>query len=140
MSFIQENNSRQERMGRWEVWSRNECNQIQRAVFDVYRQMGCGLMEAVYQECLEKELLKRGIPFVARQEFKLFYKNEALLQTYVADFICYESIVVEIKALSTTTGAHKTQVLNYLEITGMRVGLLINFGSCPKATIERIVL
>ncbi|MBL6987045.1 MAG: GxxExxY protein [Methylobacter sp.] len=123
-----------------EILHREECYQRQGAVFDVYREMGCGFLEAVYQECLGNELLKRGISFVAHQELKLFYKGEALRQTYIPDFICYGSIIVEIKALSAITGAHKTQVLNYLKATEMRLGLLVNFGCYPKATVERIVL
>jgi len=122
------------------LWYREECYQIQGAVFDVYKEMGCGFLEAVYHECLGREFLKRDIPFTEHQELKLFYKGDALRQTYIPDFVCYESIIVEIKALSVTTGAHKAQVLNYLKATGMRLGLLINFGSYPKATIERIVL
>lgn len=123
-----------------EIWYREECYQIQGAVFDVYREMGCGFLETVYQECLGKELSKRGIPFVARQELRIFYKGEPLRQTYIPDFICHESIIVEIKALAVTTGEHKAQVLNYLKATGMRLGLLANFGCHPKATVERIVL
>ena len=123
-----------------EIWHREECYQIQGAVFDVYREMGCGFLEAVYQECLEKELSKRGIPFVAHQELRLFYKGEMLKQTFIPDLVCHESIIVELKALSVTTLAHKAQVLNYLKTTGMRLGLLVNFGCYPKATVERIVL
>jgi GxxExxY protein len=122
-----------------EIWYREECYQIQGAVFDVYREMGCGFMEAVYQECLGKELSKRGIPFVAQQELRLFYKGEPLRQTYIPDFICHESIIVELKALAVTTGEHKAQVLNTLKATGMRLGLLANFGCYPKTTVERIV-
>src|SRR5664280_495338 len=92
---------------------------IQGAVFDVYREMGFGFLEAVYQECLGKELSKQGIPFVAHQELRLFYKGEMLKQIYIPDFICHESIIVELKALSVTTSAHKAQVLNYLKTTGM---------------------
>jgi GxxExxY protein len=113
---------------------------IRGAVFDVYREMGCGFLEAVYQECLEKELAIRGIPFVAQQELKLQYKGEPLKQTYKPDLICFNSIIVELKAISTTTGEHKAQVLNYLKATGIRLGLLVNFGCHPKATVERIVL
>ncbi len=123
-----------------EILHKDECYQIQGAVFDVYREMGSGFLEAVYQECLVKELSKRGIPFVEHQELKLFYKGEMLQQTYVPDFICHKAIIVELKALSVTTGAHKAQVLNYLKATGMNLGLLVNFGCHPKATIERIVL
>lgn len=102
--------------------------------------MGCGFLEAVYQECLSKEFYKRGITFVAHQELKLYYKGEPLRQIYIPDFVCHESIIIELKALSTTTGEHKAQVLNYLKATGMNLGLLVNFGCHPKATIERIVL
>lgn len=106
----------------------------------MYREMGCGFLEAVYQECMGKELSKRGIPFAAHQELRLCYKGEPLRQTYIPDFICHESIIVELKALAVTTGEHKAQVLNYLKATGMRLGLLVNFGCYPKATVERIVL
>lgn len=123
-----------------EILYREECYLIQGAVFEVCREMGCGFLEAVYQECLEKELSKRGIPFVAQQELRIFYKGEPLRQTYIPDFICYESIIIELKALSVTSGEHTAQVLNYQKATGMRLGLLVNFGCYPKATVERIVL
>ncbi|MDO9191481.1 MAG: GxxExxY protein [Undibacterium sp.] len=125
---------------RSEILFKEECYEIQGAVFDVYREMGCGFLENVYQECLRKELFKRKIPFVEHQELRLFYKGEPLKQTFVPDFICNETIIVEIKALAATKGEHKAQVLNYLKATGMRIGLLVNFGCYPKATIERIVL
>ncbi len=113
---------------------------IRGAVFEVYREMGCGFLEAVYQECLEQEFISRGIPFVAQQELKLVYKGKPLKQVYKPDFICFNTIIIELKALSSTTGEHKAQVLNYLKATGIRLGLLVNFGCYPKATIERIVL
>jgi GxxExxY protein len=119
---------------------RDECYEIQGAVYEVYREMGCGFLEGVYQECLTKELSKRGIPFSAQQELKLYYKDEPLRQTYIPDFVCHDSIILEIKALATTNGEHKAQVLTYLKATGMRLGLLVNFGCHPKATVERIVL
>ncbi|TAJ79871.1 MAG: GxxExxY protein [Gallionellaceae bacterium] len=123
-----------------EILYREECYQIQGAVFEVYREMGCGFLEAVYQECLGKELQKRGVPFVAQQELRLCYKGEPLRQTYIPDFICHESIILELKALALTTGEHKAQVMNYLKATKMRLGLLANFGCHPKATVERVVL
>ena len=113
---------------------------IRGAVFDVYREMGCGFLEAVYQECLERELVNRGIPFVAQRELQLSYKGEPLKQTYRPDLICFDAIIVELKASSKTTGEHQAQVLNYLRATGKRLGLLVNFGSHPKATVERILL
>ena len=113
---------------------------IRGAVFEVYREMGCGFLEAVYQECLEKEFVLRNIPFVSQKDLTLSYKGQALKQTYKPDFICYGKIIVEIKALSATTGEHKAHVLNYLKATREKLGLLVNFGCYPKATIERFVL
>jgi GxxExxY protein len=119
---------------------REECYAIQGAVFEVYREMGCGFLEAVYQECLEKEHQRREIPFVAQQELKLFYKREELRQVYKPDMICYGKIIIELKALRELTGEHRSQVLNYLKSTGMKLGLLVNFGCHPKAVVERIIL
>jgi GxxExxY protein len=123
-----------------ELLFRDECYSIQGAVFEVYREMGCGFLEAVYQECLEKELGRRGIPFVAQQQLTLCYKGETLTQSYRPDLICYEKIIVELKALRELTGEHRSQVLNYLKSTGLRLGILVNFGNFQKATVERIVL
>ena len=100
--------------------------------------MGSGFLEAVYQECLEKEFLLRNIPFVPQKDLALSYKGQPLRQTYKPDFICHGHIIVEIKALSATTGEHRAQVLNYLKATGLKIGLLVNFGAHPKATIERL--
>jgi len=103
--------------------------------------MGCGFLEAVYQECLEKELTQRAIPFVAQQPLQLAYKKgENLRQTYKPDLICYGQIIVEIKAVKDIAPEHQAQVLNYLKATGMKLGLLVNFGTYPKASITRLVL
>jgi len=115
---------------------RDECYQIQGAIFEVYREMSCGFLEAVYQECLEKEFRLRNIPFVSQAGLQLKYKGELLSQTYKPDMICFNAIVVE---LSATTGEHHAQVLNYLKAAGMKLGLLVNFGCYPKATVERLV-
>jgi GxxExxY protein len=119
---------------------KSECYQIQGAVFEVYREMGCGFLEAVYQECLERELKLRKIPFVAQPTLKLAYKGEALCQTYKPDLICFDTIILELKAISAISGEHRAQVLNYLKTTGIKLGLLVNFGCYPKATVERLVL
>jgi len=119
---------------------KEECYLIQGAVFEVYREMGCGFLEAVYQECLEKELAKRNIPFRSQQELTLYYKGEPLRLSYKPDLICYDNIVVELKALSAIANEHRAQVLNYLKASGKRLGLLINFGCYPKASVERIVI
>ena len=119
---------------------KEEGYEIQGAIFDVYREMGCGFLESVYQECLEKELGKRGIPFVAQQELQLTYKGEPLQQTYRPDLICYGQIIVELKAVKDIAPEHKAQVINYLKATGIKLGLLVNFGTYPKATITRLAL
>jgi len=119
---------------------KEEGYEIQGAIFDVYREMGCGFLESVYQECLEKELGKRGISFVAQQELQLTYKGEPLQQTYRPDLICYGQIIVELKAVKDIAPEHKAQVINYLKATGIKLGLLVNFGTYPKASITRLAL
>ncbi len=122
-----------------ELLFREESYAIQGAIFDVYREMGCGFLESVYQECLEIELARREIPFVARQSLCLTYKEVPLRQTFQPDLICYEGIIVEIKALTELAGVHRAQVLNYLKASGYRLGLLVNFGASPKASVERLL-
>jgi GxxExxY protein len=119
---------------------RDETYQIQGAIFEVSREMGIGFLEAVYQECLEVEFAAREIPFIARAPLSISYKGAALAQTYVPDFICYGSIVVELKVAAETSPAHRAQVANYLKATGLRLGLLVNFGCAPKARVDRVVL
>lgn len=122
-----------------ELLYKDESYLIRGAVFEVYREMGCGFLEAVYQECLEKELLKQRIPFVSQPELELFYKQERLQQIYKPDLICYEKIIVELKSVKEICNDHRAQLHNYLKATGLQLGFLINFGHYPKATIERIV-
>ena len=116
----------------------DECYAIQGAVFGVYREMGCGFLEAVYQECLEREFRLRQLPCEAQKELGLSYKGEHLSQTYKPDFICHGKIIVELKAVKEIAPEHKAQLLNYLKATGLELGLLVNFGSYPKADIVRI--
>jgi len=113
---------------------------IRGAVFEVYREMGCGFLEAVYQECLEKELASKKIPFVSQPELNLNYKGRPLQQTYKPDLICYDQIILELKAVKELAPEHKAQVINYLKATNLKIGLLINFGSHPKVQIERFAL
>ncbi len=119
---------------------KEESYAIQGAIFEVYREMGCGFLEAVYQECLEKELRLRGIPFVAQLELELFYKGDILKQKYRPDIICYEKIIVELKAVKQIAPEHEAQIMNYLKATDMKLGLLVNFGAYPKVSITRFVL
>lgn len=119
---------------------KDECYLIQGAIFDVYREMGCGFLEAVYQECMERELTTRGVPFIAQQELTLNYKGKPLKQTYKPDLVCFNKIICELKAVKEVAPEHKAQVMNYLKATNMKLGLLINFGTYPKAAITRIAL
>ena len=116
-----------------------ESYQIRGAIFEVYREMGCGFLEAVYQECLEREFAKQGVPFVAQQELVLHYKGDRLEQTYKPDFICFDKIIIEIKAVKELADQHRAQMHNYLKASGLKLGLLVNFGHHPKAEIERII-
>ncbi|HLG16456.1 MAG TPA: GxxExxY protein [Blastocatellia bacterium] len=109
------------------------------AAIVVHRELGSGFLEPVYQEALERELRSRGIPFVAQAPLVIHYKGERLNKEYQADFICYGQIVVEIKALDGLGGREESQILNYLKATGLRVGLLINFGSTGKLEWKKFV-
>jgi GxxExxY protein len=117
---------------------KDECYAIQGAIFEVHNHLGIGFLESVYQECLEKELAARNIPFQSQSQLRLSYKGQVLSQTFKADLICHDHILVEVKAVKCLAGEHRAQVINYLRASGLRLGLLVNFGSFPKVTIERI--
>ena len=101
--------------------------------------MGCGFLEPVYQECLEIELTLRDIPFKPQDKLTLSYKGQLLKQVYVPDFVCWEKIVVELKAVKAFDDVHRDQVHNYLRATGYKLGLLVNFGHHREVEYERIV-
>ena len=109
-----------------------ESYRIRGAVFEVYREMGCGFLEAVYQECLEKEFSKQGIPFVSQQELVLYFKGDRLERTYSPDFVCFGSIIVEIKAVKELADDHRAQVHNYLKAARMKLGGFSQFWSLPE--------
>ena len=109
------------------------------ACFEVYNELGCGFLEPVYQECLEIELNKQEISFESQKILKLNYRGEELTKTYQADFVCFDKVIVEIKAVSRLTGEHRAQILNYIHATGKDVGLLVNFGHFPKIEHERFL-
>ena len=117
---------------------RQESYAIRGACFEVYKEMGPGFLEAVYQECLAKEFTRQSIPFISQQQLSLQYKGELLTQTYVPDFICYDKIIIEIKGTRQIAPEHKAQLLNYLKATGLKLGLLVNFGHYPQIQIERM--
>lgn len=109
------------------------------ACFEVYKEKGCGFLEAVYRECLSIELGLRGIPSEEQPTLSLTYKAHQLGQTYVPDFVCYGKIIVELKATSALTDEHRAQLHNYLKASGLRLGLLLNFGHHPKLEYERVI-
>lgn len=116
-----------------------EAYQIIGACFAVYKEKGCGFLEGVYQECLEIEMELQGIPFVSQRPLPLEYRGRPLKSKYVADFICYDRIIVELKAVSALIDEHRAQVQNYLKATRFKLGLLINFAHYPKVEFERVV-
>jgi GxxExxY protein len=130
----------QEEIRHEKILFKDECYAIQGAIFEVYKEMGCGFLESVYQECLEKEFHRINLLFVSQKELQLVYKGEVLDQKYKPDFICYEKIIVELKAVSELNKEHKAQVFNYLKATNLKLGLLVNFGHYPKIQIERVIL
>ena len=116
-----------------------ETYEILGACFEVYNQMGCGFVESVYHQCLWIELTQRGIPFESKVPLALVYKNQPLDLKFVPDLVCFGSVIVEFKAVSDLNDVFRAQVHNYLKATGLKVGLLVNFGSHPKLEYERIV-
>ena len=118
---------------------KEETYKINGAAMKVYNTLKHGFLEAVYQEALEIEFKKRGIPFEREKELTIFYDGVELKQTYRADFVCYGNIIVELKAVSQLDDVHRSQVYNYLCATVYKVGLLFNFGHYDGLEIERKV-
>ena len=112
-----------------------ESYEIMGACFEVYKEKGCGFLEAVYQECLEIELTDRKVPFKPKPPLLLTYKGRPLKSNYAPDFICYDKIIVELKAVTALSNEHRAQVQNYLRATKLKLGLLVNFGHYPKLGI-----
>ena len=119
---------------------KDEVFRIRGAIFAVYRSMGAGFLEAVYQECLAIEFSRQGIEFEVQKPVRLTYQGHPLRQTYVADFVCYGRIILEIKALRAIAPEHRAQVINYVRATDLKLGLLANFDATPRAEIERFAL
>lgn len=122
-----------------EILFKDESYKIIGACFEVYNGMGNGFLEAVYQECLRKEFRNQRIPFIEKPKLEIFYKNDKLEQYYEPDFLCYNEIILEIKAVKTLSDEHKAQVINYLKATDKRLGLLVNFGHFAKMEQERLL-
>jgi len=108
---------------------KEETYRIIGAAMEVHSTLGSGFLEAVYQEALAMEFERKGIPFKQEEKLKIKYKDQILSKYYEADFICYDKIIVETKAIKELSGIDEAQVINYLKATGLKIGLLINFGS-----------
>ena len=122
-----------------ELILKDEVYAIVGAAMEVHRIKGHGFAEPVYQECMEIELAERGLPAAPQKELPIFYKGRRLKKTYVADFVGYGKIIVELKALDRLTEREEAQVINYLKSSGLEVAILINFGA-PSLGWKRIVL
>jgi GxxExxY protein len=108
------------------------------AAMEVHRQLGCGFLEAVYQEALALEFEERGLPFRHQVELPICYKGQKLNTTYRADFVCCDSVIVKLKALAKLSGTEEAQILNYLKASGCETGLLLNFGG-PSLEDKRFI-
>lgn len=122
-----------------ELLYKDEVYAIAGAAIEVHRELGPGFLEAVYQEALELELQARNIPHEPQKQLRVSYKERLLEKYYVADFACYDCIMVEIKAEKQLTDIDEAQLLNQLKATKLRVGVLINFGSKGKLEWQRFV-
>ena len=123
-----------------ELILKDEVYAVVGAAIDVYWQLGRGFLEPVYQEALEIELRLRRIPNEPQRELLVYYKGEALKTKYKPDFICYEQVIVELKALERLSGREVGQLINYMKVTRFNVGLLVNFGSPVRLEWKRYVL
>ena len=117
---------------------KEESYKIVGCCFEVYKDKGCGFTEQVYQECLEIEFEYQNIPFVSQPKIQLEYRGRLLKQYFKPDFICFDKIILEIKAVSNLIDEHRSQTMNYLNATNFELALLINFGHYPKIERERI--
>ena len=108
------------------------------ACFPVYKDKGCGFTEPIYHECLEIEFDFLQLPVKSHPQLPLTYRERPLTHRFIPDFIGYDKIILEIKAVKALTDEHRAQVLNYLHATGLQLGLLVNFGAYPKLEYERI--
>ena len=122
-----------------DVIYKDESYKIIRACLDVHNELGAGFLEAIYQEALALEFRNQKIPYVQEKNLNIFYKGIKLKKEYVADFLCYDKIILELKAFGKITTEHESQLLNYLKATGLKLGILINFGE-KSLKYKRLIL
>lgn len=120
-----------------EIIYKEESYKIIGACFEVYKNKGFGFLEAVYDECLAIEFELQNIPFISKPKIQLEYKGKLLNQYFEPDFVCYDKIIVELKAVSNLVNEHRGQTINYLHATNYELALLVNFGHYPKLEYER---
>ena len=118
---------------------KEECYRIIGACMAVHNELGCGFLEPVYQEALSLEFTEQGIPFQKEKVLDVYYKKYLLDKKYVADFYCFEEVILELKAIDALNPVHIAQVLNYLKATGKKIGLLVNFGA-TTLQYKRVIL
>ena len=109
------------------------------ACIEVHKELGSGFLEGVYQEALEMEFENLGIPFDREKELLIYYKNRKLQKRYKSDFICYNQIIIELKAINQLTSEHELHIINYLKVTNLKIGFLFNFGE-KSLKYKRFVL
>lgn len=119
---------------------KEEVFQVVGAAIEVYNELGAGFLESVYQEAIELELSSRAIPFRSQVPLRIKYKDHVLQKQFVADLICFGAVLVELKAMDQFTKREEAQILNYLRATGLRVGLIINFGDPGRLDWKRFIL
>lgn len=118
---------------------KEECYDVIGACMEVANELGCGFLESVYQEALCLEFSEQGIPFEKEKVLDIHYKGQLLSKKYVADFVCFNELILELKATDNLHTEHTAQVLNYLKASGRKIGLLVNFGN-TKLQYKRIIL
>ena len=108
------------------------------ACMEVHKKLGNGFLESVYQEAVKRDFEKQNLPFESQKRLRIKYEEDYLDKYFVADFVCYEKIILEIKSTSSVVRDHISQILNYLKATNYEIGLLVNFGQ-TSLTWKRII-
>ncbi len=121
-----------------EILYKGESYKIVGAMLNVHNELGCGFLEAVYQDALEIEFSMQGIPYEREKEYDILYKGHVIDKKYRVDFVCYDKIIVELKAIDMLLSVHYSQVLNYLKMSSLKLGILANFGE-SKLNTQRII-